>query len=171
MVFSENGTDVSGTSRMINMAPRHLAFCVLVLGFGSLALRADPAKPSEEETIRLKPYVIEEKSLANTGFSFKAKFRHHMLWAGIKELIITQVESRSYAKKAGLEVGEKIIQIRDVKVEGLGLKELQREFETKSVNGKITLLIQAKDSNTTRTVELQFNEPPPQEKKAPNQPE
>jgi hypothetical protein len=38
------------------------------------------------------------------------------------------------------------------------------EFEKKSENGKIPLIIQAKDSEKTRLVELQFSEPAAQPK-------
>ncbi len=107
----------------------------------------------------MAPYVVKGKSLAQSGFGFKATFRHHLIWAGIKELMIVNVEPRSAAKKAGLEVGEKILQIRDVKVDGLGIGELKREFERPSANGMIRLTIQAKDSAATRIVELQFSEP------------
>jgi predicted metalloprotease with PDZ domain len=107
----------------------------------------------------MEPYVVKAKSLAQAGFGFKATFRHHLIWAGIKELTIVIVEPRSAAKKAGLEVGEKIIQIRDVKVEGLGIGELKREFEKPSANGMIPLTIRVKDSDATRVVELQFSEP------------
>ena len=46
-----------------------------------------------------------------------------------------------------------------MKVDGLGIKALQKEFEKKSENGKIPLIIQSKDSEKTRLVELQFGEP------------
>lgn len=125
-----------------------------------LPLRADSAKPIEEEVVRLAPYVVEARSLADAGFTFKARFRYHMMWSGIKELIIVKVGPQSEAKKAGLSVGEKILQIRDVKVDGLGIDELRNEFETKAVDGKVTLLIQSKGSEETRTVVLQFTDAP-----------
>jgi hypothetical protein len=149
------------------MKSKFLASCILASAFAALPLLAEPVKPSQDEIVKLKPYVVEAKSLANAGFTFIAKFRHHMIWAGIKELIIAEVGPRSEAKKAGLAVGEKILQIRDVKVDGLGIKELRNEFETKAVDGKITLLIQSKDSKETRTIVLQFTDPLP--KTEPNQ--
>jgi len=139
---------------------------MFVSGFVSFPLRADSAKPNEDEIVKLTPYVVEARSLAGAGFKFKARFRHHMIGAGIKELIIVEVGPQSEAKKAGLAVGEKILQIRDVKVDGLGIKQLQNEFEIKAVEGKVTLLIQSKGSNETRTVVLQFTGPLP--KKAAN---
>lgn len=149
------------------MKSRLITSCICVFGFVSLSLRAEPTKPNQDEIVKLEPYVVKAKSLANAGFSFIAKFRYHMIWAGIKELIIVEVGPRSEAKKAGLAVGEKILQIRDVKVEGLGIRELRNEFETKAVDGKVTLLIQSKGSKETRTVVLQFTEPLP--KTEPNQ--
>jgi hypothetical protein len=146
------------------MNPQLPLLLALQISIASLAPGAEPLKPSDE-VVLMKPYVVEEKSLANAGFAFKARFRHHMIWAGVKELIIVNVGPRSEAKKAGLEVGEKIIQIRDMKVDGLGIKALQNEFEKKSENGKIPLIIQAKDSEKTRLVELQFSEPAAQPKK------
>jgi predicted metalloprotease with PDZ domain len=134
---------------------------VLILPFACHA-----KSESQDEPVKLAPFVIKAKSLKDAGFGFKAKFRHHMIWAGIKELVIFEVGPRSDAQKAGLEVGEKIIQIRDVKVDGLGIKELQKQFEMPSETGKVLLLIQAKDSGKTRTVELQFHEAPSTE---PNQ--
>jgi C-terminal processing protease CtpA/Prc len=106
--------------------------------------------------VNLPPYVIEAKSLADSGFKFKARFRDHMIGAGIRELVIVEVGPQSEAKKAGLAVGDRILQIRDVKVEGLGLKELQDEFATKAVDGKVPLLIQSRGSDETRTVMLKF---------------
>jgi predicted metalloprotease with PDZ domain len=131
-----------------------------MVAFVSSAFGADSGKPSENEVVKLQPCVVKAKSLKDAGFGFKAKFRHHMIWAGIKELVIFEVGPRSDAKMAGLEVGEKIIQIRDVKVDGLGIKELLKQFEMPSETGKVLLLIQAKDSGKTRTVELQFHEAP-----------
>ena len=122
-------------------------------------LRALSAKSDKEDVVKLDPYVVETRSLANAGFRFKAKFHHHLQGAGIKELTIVEVGPQSQAKKAGLAVGEKILQIRDVKVEGLGLEELQSQFETKAVDGKVPLLIQSKKSDETRTVVLQFSDP------------
>jgi S1-C subfamily serine protease len=150
------------------MKPKFLASFILASAFAALPLRAESVKPSQDEIVVLEPYVVEAKSLANAGFAFIAKFRYHMIWAGIKELIIAEVGPRSEAKKAGLAVGEKILQIRDVKVNGLGIRALRKEFETKAVDGKVTLLIQSKDSKETRTVVLQFTEPLP--KTEPNQP-
>jgi C-terminal processing protease CtpA/Prc len=141
------------------MNPRIPALCVFIVCLASLSLDADPAKPSEREVVKMEPFVVKGKSFAQSGFGFKATFRHHLIWAGIKELIIVTVEPRSAAKKAGLEVGEKILQIRDVKVDGLGIGELKREFEKPSANGMISLTIQAKDSGATKVVELQFSEP------------
>ena len=145
------------------MNPKFPLLLALQVSIGSLAFGAEPPKPSDE-VVLMKPYVVEEKSLAKAGFGFKATFRHHMIWAGVKELIIVNVGPRSAAKKAGLEVGEKIIQIREVKVDGLGIKALQKEFEKKSENGKIPLIIQSKDSEKTRLVELQFGDPAAQPK-------
>jgi hypothetical protein len=53
--------------------PLLLAFQV---GIGSLALGAEIPKPSDE-VVMMKPYVVEERSLAKAGFGFKATFRHH----------------------------------------------------------------------------------------------
>jgi len=147
------------------MNSRLLASCLFASGFVSFSQRAESAKPNEDEIVKLTPFVVEARSLANAGFKFKAKFHHHIKGAGIKELIIVEVGPQSEAKKAGLAVGEKILQIRDVKVDGLGLEELRDEFVTKAVDGKITLLIQSKGSDETRTVVLQFPAPP---KKTPN---
>ncbi|MEO7597971.1 MAG: PDZ domain-containing protein [Opitutus sp.] len=122
-------------------------------------MRAASPKPNEDGIVKLDPYVVETKSLANAGFRFKAKFHHHLKGAGIKELTIVEVGPQSQAKKAGLAVGEKILQIRDVKVEGLAIEELQNEFETTAVDGKVPLLIQARGSDETRTVVLQFSDP------------
>ena len=135
---------------------RLLASWILVAGFVPFSLRAGTAKPNDDGIVKLTPYVVEATSLANAGFKFKARFRYHLIGAGIKELIIVEVGPQSAAKKAGLAVGEKILQIRDVKVEGLGIKELQEEFETKAVDGKVPLLIESKNSNETRTVVLQL---------------
>jgi hypothetical protein len=128
--------------------------CILALA--SLPLQAKPAKPKDEEVVKLDPYVVEVRSLADAGFTIKAKFLNHLIGAGIKELIIVKVGPQSDAKKAGLSVGERILQIRDVKVEGLGIKELQEEFAAKAEDGKVTLLIQSKGSEETRTVELKL---------------
>ena len=141
--------------------------CITMIAFVSSAFGAGSEKPSESEVVKLQPCVVKAKSLKDAGFGFKAKFRHHMIWAGIKELVIFEVGPRSDAKIAGLEVGEKIIQVRDVKVDGLSIKELQKQFEMPSETGKILLVIQAKDSKKARTVELQFHEAPNTE---PNQP-
>ncbi len=140
---------------------------IAMVAFVSFAFGANRQKPNEAEVVKLQPCVVMAKSLANADFSFVAKFRYHLIWAGIKELVIIRVGKNSDAKKAGLAVGEKIIQIREVKVEGMGLKELQREFEMKTETGKVQLVIQAKDSTKTRIVELQFGEPAIPE---PNQP-
>jgi predicted metalloprotease with PDZ domain len=141
------------------MNPKIAVLCMSIVCFLSLARGADPAEPSESKVVKMEPYVVRAKSLAQAGFAFKAKFRHHMIWAGIKELIIVTVEPRSAAKKAGLEVGEKIIQIRDAKVDGMGIRELIREFEKPSANGMISLTIQSKDSGATRVMQLQFHDP------------
>ncbi len=138
------------------MNSRLLVFCILATYFVSFPLRANSAKSNEDEIVKLPPYVVETKTLANAGFTLKAKFR--LIGTGIKELVIVEVGPRSEAKKAGLSIGEKILQIRDVKVEGLGLEELQKEFEAEAVDGKVPLLIQAKGSNKTRTVVLQFTD-------------
>jgi S1-C subfamily serine protease len=127
-----------------------------VFGFALLSLHAESAKSKQDDIVKLDPYVVEASSLADAGFTIKARFLNHLIGAGIKELVVAKVGPQSEAKKAGLSVGEKILQIRDVKVEGLGLKELQEQFATKAVNGKVTLLVQAKNSEETRTVELQF---------------
>ena len=145
------------------MNPKLPLLLALQVSIVSFTLGAEPPKPGDE-VVLMKPYVVEERSLAKAGFGFRATFRHHMIWAGVKELIIVNVGPRSEAKKAGLEVGEKIIQIREVKVDGLGIKALQKEFEKKSENGRIPLIIQAKDSEKTRLVELQFSEPAVQPK-------
>lgn len=142
------------------MNSRFIRSCVCVFGSALLSLRAEPAKPKQEDIVKLDPYVIEATSLADAGFTIKARFLNHLIGAGIKELVIVKVGPQSEAKKAGLSVGEKIIQIRDVKVEGLGLKELQEQFATKAVKGKVTLLVQARNSDETRTVELQFSKAP-----------
>jgi len=138
------------------MNSRFVSSCGCVLSFALLSLHAEPAKPKQDDIVKMDPYVVEAKSLADAGFTIKARFLNHLIGAGIKELIIVRVGPQSEAKKAGLAVGEKILQIRDVKVEGLGLKELQDEFAAKAVNGKVTLLVQSKGSDETRTVELQF---------------
>lgn len=151
--------------RPIGMKSRFLVVFVLVSGCVSLPLDAASAKPDKEDVVKLDPYVVETRSLANAGFRFKAKFRPHFIGEGIKELIIVEVGPQSQAKKAGLAVGERILQIRDVKVEGLGLEELQNEFRTQSADGKVPLLVQAKGSSETRTVVLQF---PDTRKKASN---
>ena len=122
-------------------------------------LRALSAKSDKEDVVKLDPYVVETRSLANAGFRFKARFHHHLQGAGIKDLTIVEVGPQSQAKKAGLAVGEKILQIRDVKVEGLAIEELQSQFETKAVDGKVPLLIQSRGSDETRTVVLQFSDP------------
>src|SRR6266540_4196072 len=57
----------------IGMNSRLLASCILVSGFTLLPVRADSARPNEDETVKLTPYVVEAKSLANAGFTFKAK--------------------------------------------------------------------------------------------------
>lgn len=142
-------------------------FCFVFSNLVSLIFGADAQKPHDDVVI-LKPYVVEAKSLAHTGFEFLAKFRYHLITAGIKELIITKVESRSVAKKAGLEVGEKIIQVWDMKVEGLKIKELKKLFERKTEDGKIPLTIQSKDSGVIRKVVLQWSEREEPEKKALN---
>jgi hypothetical protein len=144
------------------------AVLIILASLAAPAFAADSSKPGDEVVV-MKPYVVEEKSLAKAGFGLQAKFRHHLIWAGVKEIVVIKVEPRSAAKKAGLEVGEKIIQIRDVKVDGLGIKALQKEFEKKSVDGKIPLVIQAKDSAQTRMVELQFGKPAEPAKPAPDQ--
>ncbi|MEO6002571.1 MAG: PDZ domain-containing protein [Opitutus sp.] len=157
------------------MNTRLVRSSLCVLGLALLPLHAKPAKTKEEEIVKLDPYVVEMKSLADAGFTIKAKFLNHLIGAGIKELIIVKVGPQSDAKKAGLAVGEKILQIRDVKVEGLGIKELQDEFAAKAVDGKVTLLVQSKGSDETRTVELPFTKsallngtsPRPSETKAP----
>jgi C-terminal processing protease CtpA/Prc len=138
-----------------------------MVAFVSSAFGADSEKPSESDVVKLQPCVVKAKSLKDAGFGFKAKFRHHMIWAGIKELVIFEVGPRSDAKIAGLEVGEKIIQVRDVKVDGLSIKELKKQFEMPSETGKVLLVIQAKDSAKTRTVELQFHEAPNTERNQP----
>ena len=151
------------------MNPQLPAIFIILLGLVAPAFAATPLKAGDE-VVLMKPYVVEERSLAKAGFGFQAKFRHHLIWAGVKELVIVNVGPHSAAKKAGLAVGEKIIQIREVKVDGLSIKALQKEWEKKSVDGKIPLVIQAKDSEQTRTVELQFGEPADRTKKeAPTQ--
>jgi hypothetical protein len=140
------------------MNSRLLASWILVCVVASLPLRAESEKSDESEIVKLEPYVVEAKSLADAGFTFKARFRHHMIWAGIKELTIVKVGPHSEAKKAGLAVGERILEIRDVKVEGLGLKELQDLFEAKAADGKVTLLVQSRGSEDTRTVVLRFTD-------------
>ena len=157
------------------MNTRLFRSCVCVLGLALLPLHAKPAKTKEDEIVKLDPYVVEMKSLADAGFTIKAKFLNHLIGAGIKELVIVKVGPQSDAKKAGLAVGEKILQIRDVKVEGLGIKELQDEFAAKAADGKVILLIQSKGSEETRTVELKLTKsaslsgttPPPSETKPP----
>jgi S1-C subfamily serine protease len=157
---------ITGPSWPLSMNFRLLVSCSLVLGFVAVSLHATPAKPDKAEIVKLEPFVVESTSLANAGFRFKARFHHHLIEAGIRELVIVEVGPQSEAKKAGLAVGEKILQIRDVKVEGLGLEELQNEFQTKAEDGKVPLLIQSKGSDETRTVVLQFKHSPP--KKASN---
>ena len=164
--LGQKGNARSRDSRTLSMNSRLLASCILVAGFVLLPLHADSAKPHEEEIVKLSPYVIEATSLADAGFKFKARFHNHMISAGIKELIIVEVGPMSEAKKAGLAVGEKILQIGDVKVDGLGIEELGVEFETKSVDGKVTLLIQSKGSDKTRTVVPKITD---HSKKSPNQ--
>jgi predicted metalloprotease with PDZ domain len=138
------------------MNTRLIRSCVCLFAVASLSLHAEQAKPKQDDVVKLDPFVVEASSLADAGFTIKARFLNHLIGAGIKELVIVKVGPQSEAKKAGLSVGEKILQIRDVKVEGLGLKELQEQFATKAVKGKVTLLVQAKNSGETRTVELQF---------------
>jgi len=137
---------------------RVLLAAILVSVFGSFPLCADSAKTKEDEVVVLPPFDVKAQSLADTRFRFKARFRDHMIGAGIKELIIVEVGPQSEAKKAGLAVGDRILQIQDVKVEGLGLKELQNEFATKAVDGKVSLLIQSKGSDETRTVILKYDQ-------------
>lgn len=138
------------------MNTRLVGVGLCVLSFGLLSLSAKTAKPDPDEVVRMDPVVVEATSLASAGFKFKARFRHNLVGTGIRELVIVEVGPQSAAKKAGLSVGEKILQIRDVKVEGLGIKELQDEFAAKAVNGKVSLLVEARGSTETRTVELQF---------------
>ena len=138
------------------MISKLLVAGVMVYGFVSLPLRAGSAKAQDDKVVTLPPYVIEAKSLADAGFKFKARFHNHMIGAGITELIIVEVGPQSEAKKAGLAVGDRILQIRDVKVEGLGLAELQHEFASKAVDGKVSLLIQSKGSDETHRVTLKF---------------
>lgn len=133
---------------------RLLAFSVMVSGFVSLPLRADSAKAKGDDVVTLPPYAIEAKSRADARFEWKARFHDHMIGAGIRELIISRVGPQSEAKKAGLVVGDRILQIWDVKVEGLGLQELLDEIATKAVDGKVSLLIQSKGSDKPRTVML-----------------
>jgi C-terminal processing protease CtpA/Prc len=142
------------------MNSRLIKIGLCALGLAAPLLEAKHApKTDEEEVVKMDPVVVEASSLASAGFKFKARFRHNLVGTGIRELVIVEVGPQSAAKRAGLSVGEKILQIRDVKVEGLGLKELQEEFASKAVNGKVTLLIEAKGSTETRTVDLQFSNP------------
>ena len=145
------------------MNSRVLVAAILVSLFGSFPLRADSDKTKEDEVVVLPPFAVKGHSLADFRFKFKARFRDHMIGAGIKDLIIVEVGPQSEAKKAGLAVGDRILQIRDVKVEGLGLKELQNEFATKAVDGKVPLLIQSKGSDETRTVILKYDQGGPKE--------
>ena len=139
------------------METRLFVSLIFISGLAALPLSAASDKGEKDDIVKMDPYVVETRSLANAGFRFKAKLHHHLDGAGIKELTIVEVGPQSQAKKAGLAVGEKILQIRDVKVEGLDLQELQHQFETKAVDGKVPLLIQAKGSQATRTVVLQFS--------------
>src|SRR3954470_18795086 len=98
------------------MNPRLISFCLCVFGFALLSLRAESAKPKQDDIVKLDPYVVEASSLADAGFTIKARFLNHLIGAGIKELVIVKVGPQAEAKKAFLSVGEKILQIRDVKV-------------------------------------------------------
>jgi S1-C subfamily serine protease len=153
------------------MNSRLIRSCVCVFASALLSFGAESAKPKSDDIVKLDPYVVEASSLADAGFSIKARFLNHLTGGGIKELIIVKVGPQSEAKKAGLAVGEKILQIRDVKVEGLNLKELQDEFAAKAVNGKVTLLVQSRNSEETRTVELQFTKASPLKEATPPSPE
>jgi C-terminal processing protease CtpA/Prc len=118
---------------------------------------AETLAQSGSEPIKMSPVVVEEKSLAGSGFGFKARFRYHMIWSGVKELVIVTVEPSSAARKAGLMVGEKIVCIWDTPVEGLKISELEALFKRPSQNGAIPLVIAAKDSGQQRSIELRFH--------------
>lgn len=142
------------------MKSRLALFCLCILGTACVPLCAKPAKTEDNEVVKMDPVVVEASSLSDAGFKFKAKFRPHFIGTGIRELVVVEVGPQSTAKKAGLAVGDRILQIRDVKVEGLGIQELQHEFETKAVDGKVTLLVKSKGSTEPRNVELQFTKSP-----------
>jgi C-terminal processing protease CtpA/Prc len=104
----------------------------------------------------MRPVIVEEKSLAGSGFGFKAQFRYHMIWSGIRKLVIVAVEPRSAARKAGLMVGDKIVRIWNTPVDGLKISQLEALFKRRSENGIIPLVVEGKDSALQRSVELRF---------------
>lgn len=135
------------------------AALLFVFGVVPVIFAADSPAPAEDSPIVLSSYTVTDKSLAESGFAFVAKSKKGVKAAKageIEEIVLTKVDRRSPAGKAGLKVGEKIVRIGGVKVDQLTFARLREEFARKPASGKILLGIRAADSDEVRTVELQM---------------
>lgn len=134
---------------------------VLLAILSSTCLANSPPQLTDEEVAMLPTTELETMivngTLEKAGFSIIAKFRHHLIFAGLKTPVVRDVSRNSVAYKAGLNNGDRIVRIRDVEVRGLGIRKMIKEFKKESENGLIELTVQDKDDKELRTVYLEFN--------------
>jgi predicted metalloprotease with PDZ domain len=160
------------------MKSRSSAIVLLLLRCASALNGSDAPQVMRDEPVVLKPYVVRDKLFEEAGFIINAKARKGSKAAtgvvGIESfvIVISKPDPRTIAGRAGLKNGDQIIQIGDVKVDGLSFREFTEEFARRRARLVIPLVISPKGSGEVRSVVLDFGAPPAESAKlkAPNPP-
>jgi predicted metalloprotease with PDZ domain len=142
------------------------AIVLLLLGCSAALNGSDAPQVMRDEPVVLKPYVVHDKMFAEAGFIINARARKGSKAAtgvvGIESflIVISKPDPRTIAGRAGLKNGDKIIQIGEVKVDGLSFREFTEEFAKRRARLLVPLVISPKGSGELRSVVLDFGAPP-----------
>jgi hypothetical protein len=148
--------------RLPHLSPKTSTLALLFFLLPTLHA-ADAVPAAAEKPVMLAPLVVSAQSLREMNFHLTINRKPRIKGVklrGIEEPIFSQVDSKSIAALAGIQVGDRLVQIGELKLDGVSIEQFEEKFKQRT-EGKLLLVIRTRDFGVLRPVELNFRPPPP----------